>query len=700
MSELLSFQPKARLLLQLGDQLIRSESIALLEIIKNSYDAYASQVAVSMKNLENPDIGEIIIEDDGIGMDATIISTVWMQPGSDHKLKIIKALKDNPKATRIPIGEKGIGRFGVHKLGFEIEMVTKMADKKEVLLKINWKDFEKDDLLKNIKVRMTERNTPQHFINGKTGTIISIKKLKNKWSRGTIRELYRAVTSLSSPFEALDSFKVFFKIDKQDWVSGLLSFDDIQDYALYYAEAIIENNVISKLEYEFRPWDTMTKLEKRKEVLENVRMVEQIRDEESGKKQQVDVDLSKYKIGKVKFKLLIFDRESNILSLGVSDKKGFRDYLNINGGIRVFRSGIRVYDYGEPGNDWLNLDIMRVNQPGKTISNNIIIGAVDIDRATSFDLEEKTNREGFVENEAYFKFLSSIRFTLDKILTQRNLDKEKVRKFYTPTAVNQPVIGNLRILQDKISSKIPKGELQDELLKSINDIEEDYKTISEIYTRSSSAGLSLGIVIHEIIHMMNELVTAIEEKPSYDHINSLIKTLYKTVNDYAGVIKQSAKSREDLIEIVDQSLSNIQFRIKAHKVEVIKKYKERVNINTTIKCSHNLVTSTLINLIDNSIWWQNYANTKNKKIFIDILEDIDGYLSLIICDNGPGFSIPPEEAIKPFISDKPGGMGLGLHLAHEVMNSQKGKLIFPEFNEHDIPADFKNGAKLLLAFKK
>ena len=82
-----------------------------------------------MKNLENPDIGEIIIEDDGIGMDAIIISTVWMQPGSDHKLKIIQALKDNPKAERIPIGEKGIGRFGVHKLGFEIEMVTKMANK-------------------------------------------------------------------------------------------------------------------------------------------------------------------------------------------------------------------------------------------------------------------------------------------------------------------------------------------------------------------------------------------------------------------------------------------------------------------------------------------------------------------------------------------------------------------------------------------
>ena len=68
--------------------------------------------------------------------------------------------------------------------------------------------------------------------------------------------------------------------------------------------------------------------------------------------------------------------------------------------------------------------------------------------------------------------------------------------------------------------------------------------------------------------------------------------------------------------------------------------------------------------------------------------------------HGPGFTIPPEEAVKPFITDKPGGMGLGLHLAYEVMNGQKGELIFPEANDFHIPDEFKNGAILLLAFKR
>jgi len=700
MSIRLPFQPKARLLLQLGDQLIRSESIALLELIKNSYDAYASMVRVSIKKIDQPDEGEIIIEDDGAGMDSGIIKDVWMQPGSDYKFKIVQSLRTGHRNERIPIGEKGIGRFGAHKLGYKISLVSKMSGKREVSLNINWRDFEKDDLLQNIKVPIIERDSPRYFKGKKTGTRIVIKDLKNAWTRGTVRELYRAVNSLSSPFDSIDSFKVYFSIDKQEWISGLLSFKDIEDYALYYADAIIEDSVIRKLTYEFRPWDTMTKLQGRTEVLENVRMVERVYDENTRKLKWDDLNLSNYKIGKIRFKILIFDRDPKILSLGVTDKRGFREYLNSNGGVRVFRNGIRVYDYGEPRNDWLNLDIMRVNQPGETISNNIVIGAVYLDRKLSADLIEKTNREGFVENEAYLKYVSAIMFALGKILTQRNLDKEKVRQFYRPTSPREPVVGNLKILQDKIVDKIPKGEFQNDLLKTIQNIEEDYKIITDIYTRSSSAGLSLGIVIHEVEKIIDELIIAVEEIPSHKHIVGLVKILHKTVGDYAGVIKQSPKSREDLVEIIDQALSNIQFRIKAHKIDVVRKYKERGTINTTVRCAANLVTSTIINIIDNSIWWQNYANVKKKKILIDITEDHPGYVSVLIADNGPGFSIPPEEAVKPFITDKPGGMGLGLHLAYEVMNGQKGELIFPEANDFHIPDEFKNGAILLLAFKR
>jgi signal transduction histidine kinase len=443
----------------------------------------------------------------------------------------------------------------------------------------------------------------------------------------------------------------------------------------------------------------MTKLNGREKGLDNIRMVERVEDEKTGKRKWIDLDLDGYGIGRIFFKLLIFDRESKILSLGMTDKKGFKEYLNANGGVRVYRGGIRVYDYGELGNDWLNLDLMRVNWPGKTISNNIIIGAINLDRASSFSLEEKTNREGFVENESYHKFVAAAQFALEKILTERNIDKEKVRKFYSQASPAEPVMGNLRILRENIIKNVLKGEIQDELLRTIQDVEKDYKVISEIYTRSSSAGLSLGIVIHEVEKIIEELSEAVKKIPSDKRIVSLVRILHKTVSDYAAVIKQSTKSKEDLIAIVDQAISDIQFRIRAHKIDVIRNYLKQKTIKTVVRCAPNLVISTIINLIDNSIWWQNYAEVRNKKIFIDITEDHPGYTSILMADNGPGFSIPPEEAVKPFISDKPGGMGLGLHLAYEVMNGQKGELIFPEIGDYDIPKEFKNGAKILLAFR-
>jgi hypothetical protein len=65
---------------------------------------------------------------------------------------------------------------------------------------------------------------------------------------------------------------------------------------------------------------------------------------------------------------------------GIQDKRGFRNYLKDNGGVRVYRDAIRVYDYGEPGNDWLSLDLERVNLPTARISNNIVIGAISLDR--------------------------------------------------------------------------------------------------------------------------------------------------------------------------------------------------------------------------------------------------------------------------------------------------------------------------------
>jgi signal transduction histidine kinase len=402
--------------------------------------------------------------------------------------------------------------------------------------------------------------------------------------------------------------------------------------------------------------------------------------------------------------MLIFDLDTNVLSLGgIQDKRGFKNYLKENGGIRVYRDGVRVYDYGEPGNDWLNLDIERVNLPAARISNNIVIGSVELNRLESRDLIEKTNREGFIDNEAFKVFFSAIRFTLSQIVAQRNIDKDKIRNHYGNSGKKIPVTDNLSILREKVESQLPEGQIKLELIGLIDEIKSDYDTISEVYIRSASAGLSLSIVIHEIEKIIQEMLWIVEESKSNDAETEKIKSLTwhmgKLIDGYSSIIRKRSRKTADLKSVVTNSLWNIEFRLKAHDFTVIRAFEENKHFDTTVRCSDNMIIGTIVNIIDNAIWWTEYGKVQQKKLFIDISNEIPGYVSVIIADNGPGLTLPAEDVVKPFISNKDGGIGIGLHIAYEIMNGHGGELLFPEPDLFTIPGEFKTGAIVALAFK-
>ena len=199
--------------------------------MKNSYDADASVAKIIIKKVDNSEEGEIIIEDDGSGMTPEIIKNVWMEPGSDYKEQIIKQSKRTSKFGRLPLGEKGIGRFAVHKLGNTIELITKAEGHPEIYLKIDWNIFKKTGYLDEFPVEIIERD-PVLYKNT-TGTKIIVKKLKKIWSRGMARDVYRSVNSFCSPFDSPDSFRIIFEIDKKEWLKGLLSLNEIKESALF-----------------------------------------------------------------------------------------------------------------------------------------------------------------------------------------------------------------------------------------------------------------------------------------------------------------------------------------------------------------------------------------------------------------------------------------------------------------------------------
>lgn len=686
------FRPKAQILLQLGEQLIKSESVAILELIKNSYDADARNVSITMMDIDSPQKGYIEIVDDGIGMDLWTVQNIWMEPGNTHKKDVVSA-SERSALNRLPIGEKGIGRFGVHKLGKKIEMITRSANKDEVYVSIDWNTFANAKYLEDVNVIIEER-TPEYFTGGKTGTKLFITNLSASWTRGMLRSAYRSVTSLSSPFNSIDAFRVKFKTNKKDWLEGLLSFDSIKQYALYTGSIEIENGYITRFSYNFSPFSSMTGLKARQfELSDPVQMVKQ---SPENRKKYEKIDIGKYRIGKIKIDLLVFDRDSTFRARFIEDKRTYGTYLDENGGIRVFRDGVRIYDYGEQGNDWLGLDSSRINTPGKYLSNNLVLGAVQLNRELSEDLQEKANREGFIENAAYSEFRDAVSFAINYFTTQRNIDKESLRE-YLNGGKKEPVKQDVSDIRQKIAVYIKDEKARKEIDGYLRRIEEDYNYIQKMYLKTASAGMSYGVVIHEIEKVIAELNTAVKLEKASAQITNLARHLARLVDSYAELLRNRAKSQNRLKNMIDQAIFSLQYRLDAHQmhVDIISNLE-----NDSVECASNLIVGSIINIIDNSIWWTTYAEVPQRRLLIKTTTEIDGHLAIVIADNGCGFTLSPEDVIKPFVSTKPSGMGLGLNIVNEIMISQGGNLSFPDSGDVELPDEFKNGAVVALVFKE
>ena len=194
MSSNLYFKTRARIIQQLGEQLIRNEATALLELVKNSYDADASKCTIRILHPTDTDKGEIIISDNGEGMDYNTLSTVWLEIGTSFKddLKKDPLKTRSPKYHRLRLGEKGIGRLGVHRLGREIEIITKTRNSLECVLRVDWETIEKSRYIEDIPVEIIKRD-PEEFLSG-SGTKITIRRLKTPWDRRMARDCARSIT--------------------------------------------------------------------------------------------------------------------------------------------------------------------------------------------------------------------------------------------------------------------------------------------------------------------------------------------------------------------------------------------------------------------------------------------------------------------------------------------------------------------------
>lgn len=699
------FKITPRIIAHLGEDLIKNESIAVLELVKNSYDAFASMCDVFFEEKKGK-IVSIQISDNGNGMNCDIIKDVWLVIGTDNKKKILQ----QEGLVRYPLGEKGIGRLGVHKLGRKITLVSKTKDDPEVELVIDWEKLETAKSIDTFPVEITQNLFPLHFNEGETGTIIKIELLKSEWDRRQLREIYRNVMSLHSPFEDVsDRFDVSIRSNNEKLFAGLPTFEDIiSNGGLYFGSCVLSGNSIKQFKYEFKPWPTLSKISSGRTLTKqnlpeyDIQLVGYKEIEEKSKLQPYNINLDNLGIGDIKFDIIIFEKDSIIFNYINSEKTTINDYLKENGGIRVYRDNVRVYDYGERDNDWLGIDLKRVHRVGGNISNNIILGSVRLDRKNSTGLKEKTNREGFIEDDTYIAFKDAIDHVLSIIVRYRNEDKERLTTLYKKNKSIEPVLSDLSDVISMVKVKVTNETDRNDILNRLNRIDEQYKNVKAVLLKSANAGLNMSVVIHEIEKQVKALMGCVERGDS-KRILTISQNIEKLVRGYSAMIMKSSVISNSLKDVVEIALDNYEFRFSDHGINILSNHR---NVDYKAKLAKAQTVSILANLLDNSIFWLGYSKQHKPIISIFLTDQIKDYYSIIISDNGPGFNIGTDVAVKPFISGKPDniGMGMGLHIADEMMNAMGGKLMFYEKEDLELDSEIvESGATkaiVALCFKK
>ena len=693
--ESLPFRPRARLLRLLGDELIRNPNIAIFELVKNAYDADASYCRVDMSNVHDSRLGLIIVQDDGAGMDWNTVTGVWLEPGTDFRKR--QKNRRSAKFGRLPLGEKGVGRFAAGKLGDVVKLVTRAKDELEIVVDIDWNELLSHDYLSDATVPVSTRE-PETFVGESTGTALIISSLRDSWTRGMARNAQRAVTSICSPFEEKADFKPQLQLDPhQGWLQGIVDSKTVIEQALFHASGRIwgvedQGNFVS-YDYNFAPPQGMDRVEGRSQHVDELQLPKP-----TGRRGRLDLDdvvdsnLLDYEIGEIKFTLHIFDLDPQVLSLTSADRQGIRQFLQQSGGIRVYRDGMRVYNYGEPEDDWLNLGGRRVNVPAQRVSNNILTGAFSLSLEHSSDLVEKTNREGFVENEAYHAFRNAVMRTVERIAVERNLDKQRIRKAYS--SQNTGLVETVAELREALQGR----NLLNEFAQYLDRIESEYLAFRERLLTAAGAGLSLAVVLHEAERGIGLLRRAVERDVPDEGIRDLVTHLSELVDSLAYITRRSGRRAERAKHLVNLALTNTYYRLKYHSVDVQNGFQNGIG-DFEVYCHRRLIVSTLMNLIDNSIYWLDQKSPQQKTIYIGPSREFSDGPAIIVADNGPGFSDPPELLVDAFVSTKPDGMGLGLHLANEVMKNTGGRLHFPADGEVSIPPGM-NGAIVALVFPK
>ncbi len=692
------FKARAHLLRLLGDELIGDDRLAIFELVKNSYDADANEVDVCLSlNTSTPYIS---ISDDGAGMDINDIQDKWLELATNSK-RINK--KPSDKYDRLPLGEKGVGRLAVHKLGRFLTMVTKKKDGIEYSLDIDWQDLINDGYLDEASIEIQEHSEPWHFDHQDYGTHIKVHGLYNKnWTRRDVRRLNHLLTSLISPTSEISDFKVILRVPGHEgWIRDMYSSEDILNHALWEYSFNLKPNGEYSWRYSFKPPEKFRSL-KGKNLSANGERLNLLVSDDNYEKIKILPDSWLDGIGEISGKFYFYIKDRKVLN-ATGGFKQIDKYLMEQSGVRVYRDGIRVFNYGEGNDDWLGLNTKRINAPSKVLGTKSIIGGIKLRISDSHELKEKTNREGFDDNNGFKRFKQSVESVFEHFFMLHQKDRELVsdyvkgtRQFDKPTKEQlfDESVGDIR-------NELEKSKSSKKVIGQLDYIQVEYNKMRDISASSGMAGLNLSVIFHEVEREIDMLHLAIGKKESIDELEIRSTKLVSLLEGFGPLLRKSANTNISLNTLLKHFKNLVESRFEHHKVAL----SIRGDVDAEIYGPSSLILNCLMNLSDNALFWSEYRKERDQNdpgLGIFILPDyFEEGPSILFADTGPGFEISDDDAVMPFIGRRPGGMGLGLYYVNMVMSSIGGKILF--LDKGDVELDGINvydGATVALIFPK
>ncbi len=750
----LQFKSDSHLIKVLGEQLIGSEKVGILELIKNAIDAQATYCKVRIEKIDTlPKIDEaeyefdkfdspvIIIEDDGIGMSKEVIENGWLRPASTLKTNIKERIKNERKkaiesgnlgtydalikklkkehGNRIPLGEKGVGRFATHRLGQYLELRTKVKENPyELVLKIDWNRFDviSDNFvnLDSIDVSITKQPISRNYdkIDSGTQLIIYGGKPGFEWDEDSILNLNKAILSLNSPNpkhkisyntkSEYPSFNAYLECPQIEELPQHQVFEESEPN--FSLDVLVNDKGIAEYsELKFKhPFDKIPPENWNDDKLD-LRIID---DSSSYKKKYWFKNNQKRKpeCGAFYIHMDVWYRKSEWID--IPNYKELTEYLDEFGGMSIYRDNILFFD-AKLGSevDWLGLTASKTKQVRK-ISYRDFIGNVEIEQLENFDLTDKTNREGFIQNKAFKDLSILIRNAIDSFLLHRYLDK---RNEYTklikgiitdPSKLTEVTKINSRFISNIVNSNYPFDddpytffsglwEKVEERKYGLIDLEGSVKQlqksiemiegVQDKFVEQAGFGISVALALHEINKITSNFYHGIihliksgkYEKLKLEDLKTTSQSL-KTELKRLGPLRAIRNEKRIEFNVV----RSISFAYEVFKIPLkVKKIKfEIINPNEDFKIygRYTALNQVFGNLLDNSIYWIENANKERRTILVKLDKE---YRSVIFADSGNDIN----KIIRPYLFE-PGyslrqpPSGLGLFICKTYLNSMKAKI--------------------------